>query len=137
VEESCGRWVEKGAVGSEVKKEAEKLITFTSGYELASWKLNQQNGADISDKEKFTDDSVLFAVAKKIDEPQNTYVTIRIKQVEHTTVSEPEFTVEARSSWLNIKETAINRLNVEIGYELIGWKLRTEDSVFINDSYTF
>ena len=135
--EKVSFWVEKGAVGSEVKKEAEKLITFTSGYELASWKLNQQNGADISDKEKFTDDSVLFAVAKKIDEPQNTYVTIRIKQVEHTTVSEPEFTVEARSSWLNIKETAINRLNVEIGYELIGWKLRTEDSVFINDSYTF
>lgn len=135
--EKVSFWVEKGAVGSEVKKEAEKLITFTSGYELASWKLNQQNGADISDKEKFTDDSILFAVAKKIDEPQNTYVTIRIKQVEHTTVSEPEFTVEARSSWLNIKETAINRLNVEIGYELIGWKLRTEDSVFINDSYTF
>lgn len=135
--EKVSFWVEKGAVGSEVKKEAEKLITFTSSYELASWKLNQQNGADISDKEKFTDDSILFAVAKKIDEPQNTYVTIRIKQVEHTTVSEPEFTVEARSSWLNIKETAINRLNVETEYELIGWKLRTEDSVFINDSYTF
>lgn len=135
--EKVSFWVEKGAVGSEVKKEAEKLITFTSGYELASWKLNQQNGADISDKEKFTDDSVLFAVAKKIDEPQNTYVTIRIKQVEHTTVSEPEFTVGSRSSWLRIKETAIKRLNVETEYELIGWKLRTEDSVFINDSYTF
>ena len=39
--EKVSFWVEKGAVGSEVKKEAEKLITFTSGYELASWKLNQ------------------------------------------------------------------------------------------------
>ena len=135
--EKVSFWVEKGAVGSEVKKEAEKLITFTSGYELASWKLNQQNGADISDKEKFTEDSVLFAVAKKIDEPQNTNITIRIKQVEHTTVSEPEFTVGSRSSWLSIKETAIKRLTVDPGYELIGWKLRTEDSVFINDSYTF
>ena len=135
--EKVSFWVEKGAVGSEVKKEAEKLITFTSGYELASWKLNQQNGADISDKEKFTDDSVLFAVAKKIDEPQNTNIKITIKQVEHTTVSEPEFTVGVKSSWLSIKETAIKRLNVETEYELIGWKLRTQDSVFINDSYTF
>ena len=135
--EKVSFWVEKGAVGSEVKKEAEKLITFTSGYELASWKLNQQNGADISDKEKFTDDSVLFAVAKKIDEPQNTNIKITIKQVEHTTVSEPEFTVGVKSSWLSIKERAIKRLNVETGYELIGWKLRTQDSVFINDSYTF
>lgn len=135
--EKVSFWVEKGAVGSEVKKEAEKLIEFSSGYELASWKLNQQNGADISDKEKFTDDSVLFAVAKKIDEPQNTNIKITIKQVEHTTVSEPEFTVGVKSSWLSIKETAIKRLNVETEYELIGWKLRTQDSVFINDSYTF
>ena len=135
--EKVSFWVEKGAVGSEVKKEAEKLITFTFGYELDAWKFNRQNGADISDNEKFTDDSVLFAVAKKIGEPQNTNVTITIKQIEHTTVSEPEFPVGSRSSWLSIKETAIKRLNVETGYELIGWKLRTEDSVFINDSYTF
>ena len=135
--EKVSFWVEKGAVGAEVKNKAEKLIEFSSGYELAAWKFNQKSGADISDTEKFTEDSVIFAIGKKIDELQNTYATIRIKQVEHTTVSEPEFTVEARSSWLNIKETAINRLNVEIGYELIGWKLRTQDSVFINDSYTF
>ena len=135
--EKVSFWVEKGAVGAEVKNKAEKLIEFSSGYELAAWKFNQKSGADISDTEKFTEDSVIFAIGKKIDELQNTYATIRIKQVEHTTVSEPEFTVGSRSSWLSIKETAINRLNVETGYELIGWKLRTQDSVFINDSYTF
>ena len=40
--ENVSFWVEKGAVGAEVKNKAEKLIEFSFGYELAAWKFNQE-----------------------------------------------------------------------------------------------
>lgn len=130
--------IDKGAKWRTVKTNAEITgITFKNGWELSSWKLNNAQGASLTNDYTFTANTVVFAVSKKSgNEPRVTITVDGDDNIE--TGKGSTFTVVKGTKWEEVKaKDEIDSITPKAGWEISVWKLNNAQGTDLTDDYAF
>ncbi|MGP1445890.1 formylglycine-generating enzyme family protein [Treponema sp.] len=144
--------VDKNKTWADVKKHAEALIKYKTGFEHSEWKLNGASGKVIARTYTFATDTTVYAVSKQIVSPSNPApnqnpdplpqepqkITITVAGDEHATPkTEHTFEVVPGTKWDRIKLLANDKINYTGGYKNKTWKFNSNSGEVIPDAHQF
>ncbi|MGP1491682.1 MAG: formylglycine-generating enzyme family protein [Treponema sp.] len=140
--------VDKNKTWADVKKHAEALIKYKTGFEHSEWKLNGASGKVIARTYTFATDTTVYAVSKQIVSPSNPApnplpqepqkITITVAGDEHATPkTEHTFEVVPGTKWDEIKLLANDKIGYTDGYENKTWKFNNNSGEVIPDAHQF
>ena len=127
---------QKGSKWPDVKVHAEKKIGYTGGFENAGWKLGNASGESLTDTYRFMEDSMVFAISKKIPVPQITVTVTGDENVEFKTAVR-SFKLDKNTTWADAKAQAESLIKYKEGFEAEEWRTPDGDGTVVTDNYVF